>query len=770
MQRFDRGTEAPPSVLGSLLAQRGRLDLREYLYLQSREKRSQTPTPRVELDIDDDSVTTALSRLFHGRCAFCESEIRTAAYHFRPTAEAQPGYDSIDSHLSYIWLAQAWNNLYSICAECRPENPQYFPVTKGQRAPIPTEDQLDSYVRENNGLWRWPIQEKPLLLDPCGSKEFHDHLMPTLDGRLIGISPSGRATIRHFWLDRESLEQDRAHRIDRLFDELLREVSKPPNLAVNQHERTRFMRLFDFAELEFGGIWYLLLRRLARAAIKLRDRQSPHLAPDTIHDFYMDMRVRGEGRNQLLLEAANRLEDLVPHRSPPPALIAHRSSSHRIARVELRNFKSIQSLDLDMPSPRPGSDDSGSVPALLILGENSTGKSSVLEAVALALSNKAAHEKLRKPAASFLFDPGQMGGDRAAAASIARVRILLSDGNMRELTFSREGMLQRMPDPEETISVFAYGAFRRYAQKIPPYRPDRHIRNLFHDDALGNPDPWLLSLTPARFAMAIRALRGILSIEGEFEVIERREKRCEMASGGRDMPITYTPLEAVSSGYRSVLAMVCDIIKGLMDKRICPDFESLTAARGVVLIDEIEAHLHPRWKMQIMRNLREALPRMTFIATTHDPLCLRGMQDDEVVVMQRIRCTAADPSGPQVKVEVMTELPNISELRVEQLLTSDLFQLNSSDSREIELKMAKVGDLLARQHGGEYLDIDEMNTIDEFQRDIAAALPIGTSEGHRLVQEAVAEYLRQRRAASNEQLRHLRADTRQKIVRILESH
>lgn len=84
------------------------------------------------------------------------------------------------------------------------------------------------------------------------------------------------------------------------------------------------------------------------------------------------------------------------------------------------------------------------------------------------------------------------------------------------------------------------------------------------------------------------------------------------------MRFNHTPLHAVSSGYWSMLAMVCDILKGLMSQTVYPGFENFQAAPGVILIDEIEVHLHPRWEAQVMSRLRAALPKLTFTVTTHD--------------------------------------------------------------------------------------------------------------------------------------------------------
>lgn len=220
-----------------------------------------------------------------------------------------------------------------------------------------------------------------------------------------------------------------------------------------------------------------------------------------------------------------------------------------------------------------------------------------------------------------------------------------------------------------------------------------------------------------------------------------------------------------------MLAMACDILRGLMDRTINPSFTSLEDARAIVLVDEVEAHLHPRWKMQIMRGLRVALPRVTFIVTTHDPLCLRGMLDGEVMVLTRTAREELPESATQmpVKVESLIELPDVSKLTIEQLLTSDLFKLFSTDRPETELKLARVADLIAKREKGETLKKDEFETINSFAADIGSALPVGGTETQRLVQDAVAEYLRKRRQASAQRLASLRKETKQRILSALES-
>ncbi|MEF9674036.1 hypothetical protein QNM99_25510 [Pseudomonas sp. PCH446] len=88
------------------------------------------------------------------------------------------------------------------------------------------------------------------------------------------------------------------------------------------------------------------------------------------------------------------------------------------------------------------------------------------------------------------------------------------------------------------------------------------------------------------------------------------------------------------------------------------------------------------------------MPNVTFIATTHDPLCVRGMQDGEVIVMQRVASEDNPDSDWPVMVEQVVRLPNVSQLTIEQLLTSDFFSLTSTDQPDTERELAMFADLL----------------------------------------------------------------------------
>ena len=92
------------------------------------------------------------------------------------------------------------------------------------------------------------------------------------------------------------------------------------------------------------------------------------------------------------------------------------------------------------------------------------------------------------------------------------------------------------------------------------------------------------------------------------------------------------PLEQLSDGERGVLAMVLDLTRRLALAN--PEMEDPAAeAEAVVLIDEIELHLHPEWQRRIVENLTKTFPKCQFIATTHSPQVIGEVPHDRIHIM-----------------------------------------------------------------------------------------------------------------------------------------
>lgn len=714
-------------------------------YLSRHESREQTRVPQPDRIYTDASVRDGLRRLFHDKCAFCETRTTLDIGRFRPRSEALPTEDAQTSHLYYSWLAGAWENFYAMCAECNLSQRARFPVI-GNRAPLPSDEMIRDFVKRGDGLWKhFPLDETSAYLDPCNDNFFYRHLSVLPNGEMHAKSTRGKATIEGFRLDNPELTARRGAMIQAYARDLI---------SILKYPREGLSEIFNFEKLEFGGSWYLVLRDVAQVAGRGK-LSSTALNQGNIARFF----------------ATNHDLDFDGYFRPGPVAAGQQhvvTDLGRLRSVAIRNFKAIERLELRLRESEGELGQDNREPALLILGENAAGKSSILEAITLALCGDQERAALGLEGAALIYDPKLLGQPAAARRASASVLLEFDNGVTTELRINKAGLSVAGP---VDLPVFAYGAFRQYlSQPKTPHRADA-ILSLFKSDAiLADPEQWLLKLRRDRFVKVIRALRIILAIEEDFDVVktEPEKGRCVIVNApGPNASLT--PLSIVSSGFRSVLGMVCEILQGLLEAGVDANNESFESIRAVVLIDEVEAHLHPRWKMQIMAGLREALPGVTFIATTHDPLCLRGVDHGEAVVIRRVRHNLADNDAACDQVELLQDLPDLTKLSIEQLLTSDFFGLASTDSAETEAEMASMEDILTRARNGGRLTESAQQALESLRRDISDVLPIGHGAAQQLIQEALLEFLQKRRQASAGELAKLKAESKRRIVAALES-
>ena len=74
-------------------------------------------------------------------------------------------------------------------------------------------------------------------------------------------------------------------------------------------------------------------------------------------------------------------------------------------------------------------------------------------------------------------------------------------------------------------------------------------------------------------------------------------------------------------------------------------------------------------KSRLSSGFRRCFPRVSFSVTTHDPLCLKGLHDGEIVVLRRDEVD---------RIVAVTGLPSVEDLRVDQILTSEMFGLRAT--------------------------------------------------------------------------------------------
>jgi len=120
--------------------------------------------------------------------------------------------------------------------------------------------------------------------------------------------------------------------------------------------------------------------------------------------------------------------------------------------------------------------------------------------------------------------------------------------------------------------------------------------------------------------------------------------------GAADLKLS---LRAMSNGYQSTVAWIADLIGHLVLAEWLPNTGNgpfpveLDQLGGLVLIDELDLYLHPTWQVVLVRALRETFPNLQFVATTHSPLVLAGLRPEVDQIVQ----LALDPeTGDAVRV------------------------------------------------------------------------------------------------------------------------
>ena len=90
------------------------------------------------------------------------------------------------------------------------------------------------------------------------------------------------------------------------------------------------------------------------------------------------------------------------------------------------------------------------------------------------------------------------------------------------------------------------------------------------------------------------------------------------------------PWSELSDGYHVFIALVADVARRAVMLNEFDGAEAPKRVEGVVLIDEIDLHLHPRWQRTALPSLRDAFPRLQFIVTTHSPQVLSSIENRQV--------------------------------------------------------------------------------------------------------------------------------------------
>lgn len=345
-----------------------------------------------------------------------------------------------------------------------------------------------------------------------------------------------------------------------------------------------------------------------------------------------------------------------------------------IDRLHLQNFRQYEALDVTLSSE-----------VTLVIGENGVGKTAVLDAIAMLLSTVLADQKhggknLRHVDARAV--PSDLDSlDRAATIEAAYPVVVEGDGELAGRDFhwersirsqsnrptwgSREvrdfcsGLIEgatksKEPKGASVLPVFAYYGVerlvgeRRAQGDIPMSRRGAYHSALDPRSDLKRLFAFLRNLDNQILRAQAYGDSVPLAARGQFDAIERactsilepvgwRRLRWNEAINGVTMrhDIHGTlPLALLATGPRIAAGLAIDLASRMA--RANPDLggqDLLDSTPGIVLIDEVDLHLHPSWQQQIVPLLRKTFPLVQFILTTHSPQVISTVEAQNIRIM-----------------------------------------------------------------------------------------------------------------------------------------
>jgi predicted ATPase len=381
--------------------------------------------------------------------------------------------------------------------------------------------------------------------------------------------------------------------------------------------------------------------------------------------------------------------------------------------LQLENFKCFGKASMKFQYPGRPRSAAELKNVNLVLGDNGGGKSSVLRAIAIAVlapvladSGFVPYRLVRRAGTGVSEVETALVGvkglaDRTEVDAAGAGRQFPLDAVIRKRGGDNDRIAVWQTQPwlepslfDETSAkafIVGYGATRRI--EISDYsessaRRSRGLRyarvaSLFEDHVALRPiQVWAerLKLSDGeRYTYAIKKFNQALPEAVRFTG--------ELGNGDRQPMFMFrdvlTPLSSLSDGYKSFIGWVGDLIGHLSD---VADEKYIDDIPGIVLLDEIDLHLHPEWQRIVVPTLARAFPKLQFIFTSHSPLIASTVKRENVFV------TDVDESGAATIRQLEERLYGRS---IEELLVSSYFGLTTTrpesfqdQSRELFLKAA----------------------------------------------------------------------------------
>lgn len=359
--------------------------------------------------------------------------------------------------------------------------------------------------------------------------------------------------------------------------------------------------------------------------------------------------------------------------------------------LRIENCRSLNDIEIDFMT---ADENTQTRKWSVLVGENGTGKSTLLKAIGLlTVGSSGLSLVLGDPRSWVRLGTSECRISGTLVTKIGETRkISLTIGredSLSDVIKRNDASLHKLDRAleHEDINYFVvgYGPYRHVAEDNDSHfrsrgsdsrsNPRAHcVRTLFDKSEVMNPlASWAMRLDYNRGDDGLAVVREAMDtlLPGvEFLGIDRIRETLTFST-----PDGEVELNGLSDGYQNVAAWIGDLL--FQVTRNFDHYKDPLSARGLLLIDEIDAHLHPVWQRSLRQYLDAKLPNLQIIASTHSALTLQQFQEDEAFVLRRRKAG--------VELEPLGVDPN--RLRLHQLY--DLaFGIETFDSLVVERSKA----------------------------------------------------------------------------------
>ena len=433
-----------------------------------------------------------------------------------------------------------------------------------------------------------------------------------------------------------------------------------------------------------------------------------------------------------------------------------------LSRVRIDGVKGFQgSRAVDLTLTRPDGSHAGWT---VLAGRNSSGKTSLLQAVAVALLSPAQAYPLDPDLPAWRSaEPGRVqltltGSDTVpAAVPSSRVDSLAERADIEvsctwQLPPGREHMRPQVvwqrQVPVDTAdgtgtgvlgdaewefalsgTIAGYGPYRRMNQS--GRRDDRAFLSLFDEEAALNEGiAWLVDADHRRLEGrpgAAETVQAVLGLLGD-DLLPPGMRVAGVSSDGLTVRGEQGefPLTEMSHGVRTAVALAVSLVWELVQDDPAAflqqrDGRFVVTRPGIVLIDEIDAHLHVTWQQRIGYWLKTHFPAIQFIVTTHSPYICQAADPGGLIRLG----APGDTTAPEVVDEDLYQ--RVVYGTGDDAIMSELFGLETPFSDRAEQLRRRAGDLEEAMMDGEATDAERAE-YDELSAKLSSSLSTRAAE------------------------------------------